>query len=100
MLTNNIFGDKSNLDFQSFCNAIHAEVPLINTVIRRYFAGKFTSSSAKLKLPEIQEESKLINHQILGNNNINLKGLFYLSTPWFYQTKSLNQIYLYQEGLI
>ncbi|KAM3127515.1 hypothetical protein pb186bvf_020395 [Paramecium bursaria] len=92
LLTNNIFGDKSNLDFQSFCNAIHAEVPLINTVIRRYFAGKFTSSSAKLKLPEIQEESKLINHQILG--------LFYLSTPWFYQTKSLNQIYLYQEGLI
>ncbi|CAD8143023.1 unnamed protein product [Paramecium octaurelia] len=91
LLINNIFGDKtSNMDLQQFCNQIKVEVPLINTVIRRYFAGKFTDSSHKIKLPELTDNSLIINYQILG--------LFYLSTPWFYQTKKLNLLFAYQEG--
>lgn len=62
LLINNIFGDKlSNMDFPQFCNAIKYETPMINTVIRSYFGGKFTNSLAKIRLPELSDKSDILN---------------------------------------
>lgn len=63
LLINNIYGDRtSNMDLQEFCNKIKNEVPLLNTVIRRYFSGKFTDAAAKIKLPLLSDDSKIINY--------------------------------------
>lgn len=52
LLINNIFGDiTTNIDLPLFCNKIKFELPLINKTIRRYFSGKFTNSSYKIRLP-------------------------------------------------
>lgn len=62
LLINNIFGETmSNMDLPSFCNALKFETPLINSVIRRYFAGKFTETAAKIKLPIFSQTSQIIN---------------------------------------
>jgi hypothetical protein len=58
LLVNNIFGERTtSLDLPSFCNALKYEAPIINQTIRRYFAGKFTNSLNKIRLPDWSEES-------------------------------------------
>ncbi|CAK60418.1 unnamed protein product (macronuclear) [Paramecium tetraurelia] len=93
LLINNIFGGNINENYP-IDKTSNMESPIVLQIKqkwKRYFAGKFTDSSHKIKLPELTDNSLIINYQILG--------LFYLSTPWFYQTKkNLNLLFAYQEG--
>lgn len=85
VLVTGIFGPNASMDYLSFISALKAQLPFVNKVIKQYFQSKFLDKDLKLKLPELNSASHILNDQMLG--------LFYLSHGSFQSIDKLTLIY-------
>jgi len=64
---------------------IKNNLPYINKMIKIYFSGKFIEPAIPLRLPVLEEESHILNKELLG--------VFYLSNSFFHNLPKLQLLY-------
>jgi len=76
---------QSSVSWRDMLYNIKQNLIYINKAIKLYFNGKFVERALPLKLPVLEEESNILNKELLG--------IFYLSNSFFHSVPKLTLLY-------
>jgi len=86
LMANTFFRDKNTtISWRDMTYNIKNNLPYINKMVKLYFSGKFVQPGIPLHLPALEEESQILNKELLG--------VFYLSNSFFHNLPKLQLVY-------
>jgi hypothetical protein len=86
LIANTFFKDSNTtISWRDMTYNIKNNFPYINKMVKLYFSGKFVEPGIPLRLPELEEESQILNKELLG--------VFYLSNSFFHNLPKLQLVY-------